>query len=44
MGDDVGDVSGNAQMMFANQEPADCRTKTVGLVLNESNVMEKRLG
>ena len=44
MSNDIGNVSGNAQMVFANQEPTDCGTKTVGLVLNEGDSVEKRLG
>ena len=44
MSDDIGNVSGNAQMMLANQEPGDCGTEAVGLVLNEGNLMQKRLG
>ena len=43
MSNDIGDVSGNAQMMLANQEPTDCGAETVGLVLNESDVTKKRL-
>ena len=30
-------------MMLANQEPADCGTETVGLILNESDLMKERL-
>ena len=41
MSNDVGDVSGNAQMMLANQEPADCGTETVGLKLNEGDLTQK---
>ena len=43
MSDDIGNVSGNAQMMFANQEPTSCGTETVGLVLKQSDLVKKRL-